>query len=73
MPISGSELVKLLPQRRPCRDCGFPTCFAFAMKLASGGASVDKCPYLDEETKAKIVDLLAPPIKLVTIGSGRIS
>jgi acetyl-CoA decarbonylase/synthase complex subunit gamma len=70
MPISGSELVKLLPQRRPCRDCGFPTCFAFAMKLASGGASVDKCPYLDEDTKAKITELLAPPIKLVTIGSG---
>jgi acetyl-CoA decarbonylase/synthase complex subunit gamma len=70
MPVSGSELVKLLPKRKPCRDCGFPTCFAFAMKLASGGTSVDKCPYLDEETKARIVDLLAPPIKLVTIGSG---
>ncbi len=70
MPVSGSELVKLLPKRKPCRDCGFPTCFAFAMKLASGGASVDKCPYLDEETKARITDLLAPPIRLVTIGSG---
>jgi len=70
MPVSGSELVKLLPNRRPCRECGFPTCFAFAMKLASGGTTVDKCPYLDEETKAKIIDLLAPPIKLVTIGSG---
>jgi len=70
MPVSGSELVKLLPNRRPCRECGFPTCFAFAMKLASGGTTVDKCPYLGEETKAKILDLLAPPIKLVTIGSG---
>jgi len=70
MPVSGSELVKLLPGRRPCRECGFPTCFAFAMKLASGGTTVDKCPYLDEETKAKIVDILAPPIKLVTMGSG---
>jgi len=70
MPISGSELVKLLPQRKGCRECGFPTCFAFAMKLASRGTTVDKCPYLGEETKAKITDLLAPPIKLVTIGSG---
>jgi acetyl-CoA decarbonylase/synthase complex subunit gamma len=70
MPVSGSEIVKMLPGKRPCKDCGFPTCFAFAMKLASGGATVDKCPYLSEETKAKLLDILAPPIKLVTIGSG---
>ena len=69
MPISGSEIVKLLPKTKGCRDCGFPTCFAFAMKLASGGATADKCPYLSEETKAKIADLLAPAMKLVTIGS----
>ncbi|MGB6874006.1 MAG: acetyl-CoA decarbonylase/synthase complex subunit gamma [Dehalococcoidia bacterium] len=70
MPIAGSEIVKMLPGKRPCKDCGFPTCFAFAMKLASGGATVDKCPYLSEEVKTKLLDLLAPPIKLVTIGSG---
>ena len=70
MPISGSELVKLLPNKKKCRECGFPTCFAFAMKLSSGGATVDKCPYVDDATKEKIVDLLAPPIKLVTIGTG---
>jgi len=70
MPIAGSQIVKMLPGKRPCKDCGFPTCFAFAMKLASGGTTVDKCPYLSEETKAKLLDLLAPPIQLVTIGSG---
>jgi acetyl-CoA decarbonylase/synthase complex subunit gamma len=70
MPVAGSEIVKMLPGKRPCKDCGFPTCFAFAMKLASGGATVDKCPYLSEEVKAKLLDLLAPPIKLVAIGSG---
>ena len=70
MPIAGSEIVKMLPGRKPCKDCGFPTCFAFAMKLASGGATVDKCPYLSQEVKEKLLDALAPPIKLVTIGSG---
>jgi acetyl-CoA decarbonylase/synthase, CODH/ACS complex subunit gamma len=70
MPIAGSEIVKMLPGRKPCKDCGFPTCFAFAMKLASGGATVDKCPYLSEEVKEKLLDALAPPIKLVTIGAG---
>jgi acetyl-CoA decarbonylase/synthase complex subunit gamma len=70
MPISGSEIVKLLPGKKPCKDCGFPTCFAFAMKLATGGTTVDKCPYLSPEVKAKLEDLLAPSIKLVTIGPG---
>jgi acetyl-CoA decarbonylase/synthase, CODH/ACS complex subunit gamma len=70
MPVSGTALIKMLPNRKGCKDCGFPTCFAFAMKLASGGTTVDKCPYLDEDTKAKINDLLAPPQKLVTVGSG---
>ncbi len=70
MPISGSEIVKMLPGKKPCKDCGFPTCFAFAMKLATGGATLDKCPYLSPEVKAKLEDLLAPAIKLVTIGTG---
>src|SRR4030043_198208 len=70
MPISGSEIVKMLPGKKPCKDCGFPTCFAFAMKLATGGATVDKCPYLSSEVKVKLEDLLAPAIKLVTVGSG---
>ncbi len=70
MPISGSEIVKMLPGKKPCKDCGFPTCFAFAMKLATGGAKVDKCIYLSAEVKAKLEDLLAPAIKLVTIGTG---
>jgi len=70
MPISGSEIVKMLPGRKPCKDCGFPTCFAYAMKLASGGATLEKCPYLAPEIKAKLEDLLAPAIKLVTIGTG---
>ena len=32
--------------------------------------SVDKCIYLTPEVKAKLEDLLAPAIKLVTIGTG---
>jgi acetyl-CoA decarbonylase/synthase complex subunit gamma len=40
------------------------------MKLATGGASLYKCPYLSPEVKAKLEDLLAPAIKLVTIGTG---
>jgi acetyl-CoA decarbonylase/synthase complex subunit gamma len=72
MALKGTDVVKKLPDagKKNCRECGFPTCFAFAMKLASGGATVDKCPYLLPEVKAELEDALAPPIKLVTIGTG---
>ena len=72
MALKGTDIVKRLPEggKKNCRECGFPTCFAFAMKLAGGGATVDKCPYLSEELKAELADALAPPINLVTIGSG---
>jgi acetyl-CoA decarbonylase/synthase complex subunit gamma len=70
MPLSGSQIVKLLPNKKPCRDCGFPTCFAFAMKLASGGATLDQCPHLTPEAKAELEEALAPLMNLVTVGSG---
>ena len=48
MPIKGTDIVKKLPEggKKNCKECGFPTCFAYAMKLASGGTTLDKCPYL---------------------------
>ena len=72
MALKGTDIVKRLPDggKKNCRECGFPTCFAFAMKLAGAGASVDKCPYLSAEVKAELEDALAPPIKLATIGTG---
>jgi acetyl-CoA decarbonylase/synthase complex subunit gamma len=72
MPLKGTDVVKKLPElgKKNCKECGFPTCFAFAMKLASGGTTLDKCPHLVAETKAELLDALAPAIKLVTIGTG---
>jgi acetyl-CoA decarbonylase/synthase complex subunit gamma len=72
MPIKGTDIVKKLPEsgKKNCRECGFPTCFAFAMKLASGGTTLAKCPYLSPEVKEELEDALAPAIKLVTTGSG---
>jgi acetyl-CoA decarbonylase/synthase complex subunit gamma len=72
MALKGTDVVKRLPEggKKNCRECGFPTCFAFAMKLAGGGANVDKCPYLSPEVRAELQDALMPPIKLVAIGSG---
>ncbi len=72
MAIKGTDIVKRLPEggKKNCKGCGLPTCFAFAMKLASGGIAIDKCPYLAPEVRGELEDALAPPIRPVTIGMG---
>ena len=70
MAVKGTDLVKLMPKKQGCKECGFPTCFAFAMKLATGGTEVSVCKYLSDEVREQIEELLAPPIRPVTIGSG---
>jgi acetyl-CoA decarbonylase/synthase complex subunit gamma len=69
MAMTGIQIFKLLPKTN-CKDCGFPTCLAFAMALASGKAELDKCPHVSEEAKAVLAESSAPPIRTVTIGTG---
>jgi acetyl-CoA decarbonylase/synthase complex subunit gamma len=70
MALKALDILKLLPQKRGCKDCGCPTCLAFAMKLAQKQARIDECPYVSDESKAALEGASAPPIKLVTIGVG---
>lgn len=42
-PISVIDIYKLLPQTN-CKECGFPTCMAFAASLSQGQANTDQCP-----------------------------
>ena len=69
MGLTGLEIYKHLPKTN-CKDCGLPTCLAFAMALASGKASLDACPHVTEEAKSALDSASAPPIKLVKVGSG---
>ena len=66
MALTGLEIYKLLPQTN-CKECGFPTCLAFAMKLAAKQAELKSCPYVTEESKVKLEAASAPPIRLVTL------
>ncbi|HLF26269.1 MAG TPA: acetyl-CoA decarbonylase/synthase complex subunit gamma [Anaerolineae bacterium] len=68
MPLTGLEIYKLLPQTN-CKECGFPTCLAFAMKLATKQTDLKQCPYVTEEAKVKLEAAAAPPIRLVTVAS----
>jgi len=69
MALTGIEIFKLLPKTN-CKECGDPTCLAFAMKLAAGKVELSACPYVSEEAKAKLSEASAPPILPVTIGVG---
>ncbi len=68
MALSGLVIYKLLPKTN-CKECGFPTCLAFAMKLAAKQAELAACPYVSEEAKESLAAAAAPPIRLVTISS----
>ncbi|HEY78471.1 MAG TPA: acetyl-CoA decarbonylase/synthase complex subunit gamma [Dehalococcoidia bacterium] len=69
MALTGIEIFKLLPKTN-CKECGDPTCLAFAMKLAAGKAELTLCPYISDEAKEKLSEASAPPIRPITIGVG---
>jgi acetyl-CoA decarbonylase/synthase complex subunit gamma len=66
MALTGLEIYKLLPQTN-CKDCGYPTCLAFAMKLAAKQAALKDCPHVSEEAIIKLESASAPPITLVEL------
>ncbi|WP_334109939.1 (Fe-S)-binding protein, partial [Thermodesulfitimonas autotrophica] len=69
MALTGLEIYKLLPKTN-CKECGQPTCLAFAMQLAAGKTALEKCPHVSEQAKEALGAASAPPIALVKIGSG---
>jgi len=69
MALSGIQIYKLLPQTN-CKECGFPTCLAFAMKLAAKQVELSSCPYVSEDSKKQLAESAAPPIRLVTLKAG---
>src|SRR4030042_629523 len=69
MALTGIAIFKLLPKTN-CKDCGVPTCLAFAMNLATGKAELSACPHVSADAKAKLAEASAPPILPVTIGVG---
>jgi len=69
MALTGVQIFKLLPKTN-CKKCGFPTCLAFAMKLAQGGADISACPDVSEEAKSTLGEASAPPIRSFALGTG---
>ena len=70
MVLTGIQIFKLLPKTN-CKECGFPTCLAFAMQLAIGKAELFRCPYVSSEAKALLQEASVPPIRTVVIGKNK--
>ena len=68
MALSGIQIYKLLPKTN-CKECGFPTCLAFAMKLAAKQVELSACPYVSDESKEQLAASAAPPIRLIALKS----
>ena len=66
MALSGIQIYKMLPQTN-CKECGFPTCLAFSMKLAAKQVELGDCPYVTDESKQQLAESSAPPIRLITL------
>ncbi|RDY24149.1 acetyl-CoA decarbonylase/synthase complex subunit gamma [Romboutsia maritimum] len=69
MALKALDIFKLTPKKN-CKDCGFPTCMAFCMKVASGAAEVSKCPHMSDEALSKLSEATAPLMKTLKFGAG---
>ncbi|MCK4778829.1 MAG: acetyl-CoA decarbonylase/synthase complex subunit gamma [Candidatus Lokiarchaeota archaeon] len=68
------EIYALLDKSN-CKDCGYDTCMAFATDTLERKVKAQDCPHLMQDPKQsknreKLIKLLTPPQKPVTIGIG---
>ncbi len=71
--LSPIDIYKVLPKIN-CKECGVDNCMAFATKIVNRELELDSCkPLLKPENAkpyAKLKELLKPPVKEVTVGTG---
>ncbi|MCM8768546.1 MAG: acetyl-CoA decarbonylase/synthase complex subunit gamma [Candidatus Omnitrophica bacterium] len=68
MALKPLDIFKHLPKTN-CKECGFPTCLAFAMQVALGKTELANCTQLSEESKKRLSQASSPPIRTITLGS----
>lgn len=71
--LSGLQVFKYLPAAKKlpegnCKKCGFPTCMAFALKVAKGQAEIGLCPYAPEELIEQLTQSLKKPQEEIELG-----
>ena len=77
MELSGLQIFKYLPASKKaehtnCKECGCPTCMAFALKLAKKQVELSKCPYAPDDLKEFFEQNSKQPQKTVEINGLKI-
>ena len=57
MALNGIQIFKLTPKKN-CKECGCPTCMAFAMKVAQGAMQIEQCPHTVSYTHLTLPTIL---------------
>ena len=71
--LSGLQVFKYLPAAKKlpegnCKNCGQPTCMAFALKLAKGQTEIELCPHASEELSEIFAQGMKKPQKEIYLG-----
>lgn len=71
--MTGLQIFKFLPAAKKeehsnCKECGCPTCMAFALKLAKQNIEIEKCPYVGNELKELYSHSIKLPQKTIELG-----
>lgn len=71
--LSGLQVFKYLPAAKKlpegnCKKCGFPTCMAYALKLAKNQTQIELCPYAPGELKEIFTQSMKKPQKEILLG-----
>ena len=77
MEMTGLQIFKYLPAAKKeehsnCKQCGCPTCMAFALKLAKQNINIKKCPYISQELEEKYLHSVKHAQKTISIGDLKI-
>lgn len=54
MPVTPVDLYRRALPGTNCKECGYPTCLAFAFAVVQEQKSLDLCPYIDPGVRAEI-------------------
>lgn len=75
--LSGLQIFKYLPgakkaQHTNCKECGCPTCMAFAIKLAKHQIDISKCGHIPDDLLELFIQSSKQPQKTVEINNLKI-
>ena len=75
--LSGLQIFRYLPaakkaEHKNCKECGCPTCMAFALKLAKHNIDINKCKYIPDDLKILYEQNSKEPQKTVEINGIKI-